>query len=335
MIGLNVLLITAIAWFLGGMLASPFKATQIRNAFIADVGTESDIMWTPGNVPEGYLLERGKAADEFARVAEQVLGAVDNSAGNMQKALEIARHLATGPGTGDGIRSNTIDTYRAIMTGDQGYCSDFTQVFNAIALAAGIPVREWGVSFEGFSGNGHAFNEVYDFGLDKWVMIDSFFSLYILDTRSNEPLSAVEFRDFLSSGSHTEDIAVIPIVAERFGFPSPPAAIEYYRRGADQFYLWFGNNVFSYDRHAAVQFFGPMSRALEQGAAIVSGVHPEIRIVSTALNKSLIDALLKTRNQFILSVVILIVLSGLLMAQLIALRKMRRVNRQEEDIRHE
>jgi hypothetical protein len=270
-------------------------------------------MWKPASPPRGFLLEQSPVPPEFIAIAHTVLNKDTSSQSNWDRALHIARHLAQGPGIGTGIQSNTLDTYRTIMTKKQGWCSDYTQVFNGIAIAAGIPVREWGMSFDGFSGRGHAFNEVYDDRLGKWIFIDSFFSFYVKDARTGIPLSAMEFRKRLQAEEGPQkNLVVEPIEPRRLR--SAAQVLEFYKRGADQFYLWFGNNVFSYDAYPLVRALGPWSKVLEQGAAIIAGVHPKIRIIETESNRELIDALFSRRNLFMLGVFVLVVLGlGLLL----------------------
>src|SRR3546814_14131094 len=91
------------------------------------------------------------------------------------------------------FQSNTRETYEKIVGGEGGYCSDYTQSFNALALAAGLDVREWGFAWADMA-NGHAFNEIWDPTLQKWVFIDSFVSFYVIDRASGIPLSSREFR---------------------------------------------------------------------------------------------------------------------------------------------
>ena len=87
-----------------------------------------------------------------------------------------------------------LPVFLQIREQGKGYCADYSQVFTALALSTGIPVREWGLGFEGF-GRGHAFNEVYDSEQRKWVFIDSYHSLYVIDRGSHNPLSTIEFHN--------------------------------------------------------------------------------------------------------------------------------------------
>jgi hypothetical protein len=273
------------------MHSSPYELTRTRNSFLAKIGSYKDFTWLPSNPPGDFLWDDPSLAPpEFAATVLMQLNSSYPSDGGWQKAVRIAQHLAEGPGIGSGIKSNTVDTYRAIMTETGGYCSDYTQVFNGIAIASNIPVREWGMSFDGYSGYGHAFNEVYDWDLRKWIFIDTFNSFYVIDLLSGVPLSVLEFRERLLTGK-TREILVEVIEPSRFTFESNDQALAYYQRGADQFFLYLGNNVFSYDRHPIIRKLRSRSRALEQGIATIIGVQPRILIFQSGTNGEFIDAL--------------------------------------------
>jgi hypothetical protein len=195
---------------------------------------------------------------------------------------------------------------------------------NGLAYAAGIPIREWGMSFDDYSGNGHAFNEIYDESLSQWVLIDSYYSLYVAAREGGRPLSALEFRQRLAAGEGTDTIEVRPIVQKRFGFKDETRALEYYRRGVDRFYLFLGNNVFSYDAHPLVSSLTPYSRALEETAGIALGIRPEIRLMVTETNGPAIQRLFFRRNLFFVLVAMLAFLVGAAALQLRGLHRARR-----------
>src|SRR3712207_6947241 len=45
-------------------------------------------------------------------------------------------------------------TYEVIRNTGRGYCGDYADVYTALALAAGLSVRSWAFSFDGFGGRG-------------------------------------------------------------------------------------------------------------------------------------------------------------------------------------
>ena len=317
-LGLTLLAITALVSGLMSMISNSYEVARIRNSIIADVGQPADFTWTPENPPIEFLLEQSSSPPEFHMIIKQFGQNFENFQ-NLHKSLQITDLLGEGPGRGDGIKSNTLDTYNKLMTEKAGYCADYTQVFNGIAYTANIPVREWGMSFDGYSGRGHAFNEIYDYHFNKWVFIDPFNSFYVLDKQTGIPLSTMEFRQRLSENTAENNSLITPINMERFGFRDSQDAIEYYQRGADQFFLWFGNNVFSYDNHQAIRSFGSVSRAVEQILGIFFGVMPRIKLVISDSNIGQIKSLFAKRNTFIILSSLFIIIFLVLLVQLFIL----------------
>jgi hypothetical protein len=151
----------------------------------------------------------------------------------------------------------------------RGYCADFVRAFLALAHAAGVPARQWAFSFDGFGGHGHTFVEVYDEVSGKWLFLDVFNNLHALDRRSGRPLSALELRAALLHGA--ADFSFVPNGAGRPGFPIEARAIDYFRRGAPEWYMWWGNAVFDRDASALVQSAQTISYELGQLAAVATG----------------------------------------------------------------
>lgn len=113
-------------------------------------------------------------------------------------------------------------------------------------------------------------------------MIDVFNNFYVTDA-SGQPLSAMAFRAALQAGA--TDIKLVPVdPMARPGFKLENKAIDYYRRGLPEWYMWWGNNVFEYDQAPLVRMLGGVHRAAEQLGGVASGVHPEIRILATEQN---------------------------------------------------
>lgn len=283
------------------LIRSPFEITRLRNSLIADTGEMSDFRWQPGSAPEDYAVETLAAPQAFSAVVSENQFD-DASVPAFTRALTIARHLTGGDKTnGDPIQSGTLDAYQSIVNDNRGFCSDYTQAFNALAHAASIPVREWGMSFDGFSGNGHAFSEVFDRSLNKWVFIDTFYSLYAVNPATREPLSVMELREQVNRPEHQRTVEIVAVDQNAFAFKSSQQALSYYTDGKDQYYLWFGSNVFTYDDHPVVEFASRGGRAVEQAAAILAGVHPHIRIVPSVGSEPYSDRLSSIRHQFFIA----------------------------------
>jgi len=302
---LSLITITVIAGQLAWMLRSDLEMVRVRNSLIADVVSVADVDWTPASIPDAFLQETGEPPVEIRTVVREVLAGDTHAQGGLRSGLQLAAHLtASGPLWGGAIKSSTLTSYGKIVTEGRGYCADFSQVLNGLSIAGALAVREWGISVDGFGGEGHAFNEIFDPGLGKWVLIDAYLSFYAVDAGDGQPLSALEFRDRLQAKGGRDSVRIMPIDPGRYSavLANQGPIIEIFRPGLDQMYLWYGNNVFSYDEHPAVRFFARFSRAAEGIAGIIAGVHPRIHIVATKTNQSLVSTLMRTKYRFMVSI---------------------------------
>jgi hypothetical protein len=287
-LGISSALLIGVLATLAALLSPAVELTRFRNSLIAFVGTDSDFTWVPETLPAEFKNETATPPSIFIAAADAAV-----SGPNAVSIVEaLVAHLRTKPKTQGPIKSTTLTAYREILATGRGYCADYTQVFNGLAYSARLPVREWGMSFDRYGGDGHAFSEVYDFNERQWIFVDPMNGFYVRDSASGRPLSVLEFRDRLSS-RQWESLTIAPI-ADDFLFASAEEAFAYYEQGTDQFFLWFGNAVFSYDGHPVVQALG-WSRALEQLATITLGVHPTIRLLPTPTNEEEIRQLFQLR----------------------------------------
>lgn len=291
------------------------ESVRLRNSLIAEVGERGDFVWAPDAAPVDFVRETAPAPADIAAISQSVLAEV-TTASAFEKGVAIARGLKAADGPRTPILSDTRTTYRLITERGFGYCSDYTQVFNALALAAGLEVREWGMSFDRYSGEGHAFNEIFDPALGKWVFIDSYWSFFVRDARSGKPLSAMEFREHLLTGAPADAVEIVPIVPAHFGFKDQQAALDYYRRGADLLYLYAGNGIFTYEANDLVATVGSVSRGLEQAVAILVGVHPKIWVIPSDTNQAAIASLFELRRTFFLTVALGVVLGLALLVEI-------------------
>lgn len=276
---LALLLVASLAPY----LTSSTELVRMRNALLYEP-TPVDANWTPAALPADYLVEHAPPTAMFSRaVGENGLLAPGD---DWQTALRIGRHLLSGVvggATASGpIQQGLSDTYEEIITRGSGYCGDYVDAFTALATASGIFSRSWAFSFDGFGGHGHIFNEIWDRDSASWRMIDVFNNYYVVD-ENEEPMSALRFRAALVGG---EPIRWRPVEPDaRPGYKYPEKAVDYYRRGAGEWYLWWGNNVFEYDGNRIVSLLSVPSRSLGQLSAIAVGVHPPIRVLQTPGNE--------------------------------------------------
>lgn len=305
-LALGLLLLSLAVFAIGaGWLASGVQGGQdlvkLRNALIFRQGSEDAYSWTPDHVPANFLWEANQPPVEISALVERVLSSRTEES-EFAKALALGRHLVGASNrSGNPIQKDVGTAYTAIVEKGEGFCSDYTQVVNGLSIAAGVPVREWGMSFDGFSGDGHAFSEIYDTQLRKWIFVDTFYSFYVTD-RAGSPMSVLEFRDALSGGNDS-DLRVVPIVEDRFMFPSKDYALEYYRSGMNLLFMVWGNNVFSYEANFFVDNASAVSRSVEQATAVLLGVHPKIVIIPSDYNRDELKSLVRLRTLILVTLV--------------------------------
>lgn len=306
------------------MASSSMEAVRLRNSLIFEAVDVASLNWNPPDYPASFKLNRHEAPAAYQDAIAAIAGQRVAERPRFGDAVALGKHLAVEGFKGGRIQSDAVTNLEGIVERGAGYCADFAQVFNGLAHTLSLPVREWGMSFGGFNGDGHSFNEVFDFANDRWVFIDSYFSFYVTDRLSGDPLSVIEFRDRLRREGGRNSIAVVPISEERFLFGSHDIALNYYQRGVDEYYMWWGNNVFDYDQSLPVSLAGKVSRTLEQVVAIIAGVHPGIRIPRVPENATAIAELERVRARLLILFSVGTVSTLLLAWQCIAVLRRRR-----------
>ncbi|MFT6915440.1 MAG: hypothetical protein ACJAWL_001747 [Motiliproteus sp.] len=295
-IGLLVLMTLPLIWLT--VLAWPApdapattEVVRLRNAVLIGDSQASDFSWLPDQQPHSFLSNDAPVPEQMTRWLAQL----PEQENDWLQILSIVEHLrARGPKDG-ALQTNTQDAFQRILSSGEGYCADYIQVINALAYAAEIPAREWGMSFDGFGGWGHAFSELYSNHLQKWVFVDVFNGFYATTTGSEIPLSVQEFRQQLTQAPQA--LSIHRLKQGRFGMRSDQTALDYYQRGVNQFYLWWGTNSLSLDQHPLIKAAGHLSRSLEQLVAIGVGLHPEIRIIALPENIELIAQMRRLKYQ--------------------------------------
>ena len=169
-ISINILAILCFVLFFLVFSLSHDNSTRIRNALVASINTPEELAWSPDNGPESFSIDRFKVPRRFQEIASEIIKSHQEGVlSNLEKSKLIIRHLVSKRRSRKAIQSgDTFYTYKEIMNGN-GYCADYARVFTAISVAMDVPVRMWGFGFDGFGG-GHAFNEIYDYSLEKWAI---------------------------------------------------------------------------------------------------------------------------------------------------------------------
>lgn len=290
----SLLFLSIIPYFLSGQ-----GLVQVRNSLIYDVRDNGAYEWTPDDMPSGFILEEAPTPRYVGVRLEGLIGKRSLSAEGsaLDATLIIARSMISNQRPGQPVR--TLFKYAISPVFDQGlgYCADYAQVLMGMTHSLGIPNRSWAISFKGYSGDGHAFNEIYDFKLKKWVFVDSFYSFYVVDDVGT-PLSVLELREALLQ-DYRKSIRVIKIDPEKFGFKNTDAALSYYRRGMPELYMWWGNNVISYGNNRLVAFAARFSRVAEQAVAILTRVQPRLVLHTSYIDPEGFQILRRLRYQLL------------------------------------
>lgn len=274
-------------------LTSSTELVRMRNALLLVESSPADFTWTPVNVPSSFMQERGPIDPFFVDVVRQLrLEALPT---DWDRALAISKHLLGSSPVlyGGPAMADLHGTYNLIVQKGEGYCGDFVDVFMAMAIAADMPVRAWAFSFDGFGGDGHIWPEIWNRQLGRWQLIDIFNNFYFYQ-KPGVPLSALEFRQALLENDPTLKLTPMYPVA-RVGWVHEEKAWAYYRRGLNEWYLWWGNNLMTYDRALMVRMFSGWSRSLEQLGGIVQGVSLPMKILVTEVNQQQKHAMWRLR----------------------------------------
>ena len=280
---ITVTVVLAITLHLGRLVLAldrnaSIDAVRVRNSMVAELGQPIDVDWSPNAVPEEFHWEQRPAPTRFVDVVKEVLRDAPADMTDFETALRLARHLKASAREGQPIQANAWLTYQKLTTGQGGYCSDFSRTMDALALSAGLSVREWGFTWESLA-NGHAFKEIWEPSLHKWIFLDSFHGFYVVDKDSGTPLSVLEFRSHLMDGNDPNTVRLVPINGERFDEVRINRERSYYARGMPRMFLLLGNNVFSHDAQPLIQMAEALPRSVEMLTAILLSQQPRFLFV--------------------------------------------------------
>ena len=188
--------LVAILLLLAGYLGNKIAYVAVRDAIFTAYTSDPGAVYVdyPALAKSGFRVDRAESPRAFQQIDAAVgagslvrlrtLG--DDTERAKGLARLVARHPAV-PRTGCGFTDDLAEKAGELAKGARGCCSDFTQVFVALATAVGMPARE-------VTSNSHGFNEFSDRGLKKWVFIDAQFG-FIVRGEDGVPLSTLAFRD--------------------------------------------------------------------------------------------------------------------------------------------
>ena len=275
-------------------MTSGTELVRLRNALTLGEPLPANFEWQPPQLPgSDYLAETAEPAELFAQVAATLR--LQDQPGDWQRAVLISRHLlGSAPAlNGGAIQSDLQTTYRRIIQQGDGYCGDFVRAFQAVAHAGGLTARSWAFAFDGFGGHGHIWVEIWNRQLRRWQLIDVFDNLYFT-VGDGLPLSAMQLRDAMLRAEPSLRLNQL-LPGSRQAYDVESRVWDYIRRGLDQWYLVWGNNVQSHDQAVLVHGLGAVSRSLAQLGGIAQGVQPMIRILPTPTNQGMAQDLRRLR----------------------------------------
>ena len=300
-----VALIAGTGWL--AKLTLPFsQAVRVRNAFLLRRGLPEDFNWTPSSIPSGFRVEHGRAPSVIDQAVRD--NGLQNADQDWVRALGLVTMLVRHGRNEGAIRADLVTTYNGIVAG-KGYCSDYVRVYLAAAVSADLFCRQWAFSFDGFGGHGHTFVEVYDRQRARWIFVDVHNNVYAALSGTDEPIDALTLRQALvTSPASIEFRRAGP---GRLGFEHFPKLLDYYRRGASQWYLWLGNDVITRDTAGFARVLSKVSGRVAHGVASAFGL-PPILVVVTPENEPQV-ARMQSLKQAVIAAVILIILLALLL----------------------
>lgn len=311
---------------LAPFLLESTNVVKLRNALLLRDAQDADFQWTPAEAPADFKWERGPVDPYFVAIAERLRLA--EMPDDWSRAQAISSHLLSSSGKmlrGGAIKSDLRRTYERITRDGDGYCGDFVRVFMAIAIAGGMQVRPWAFSFDGFGGHGHVWPEIWNRQTKSWQLV-SVFNNYFFIEEPGIPLSALELRQALLENSESLELAPLDPSA-RVGWKYEEKAWAYYRRGLPQWYMWWGNDVFAYERASLVRLFAGVSRPLEQFAGLVQNVSPQLQVLLTPENQAQVEAMVNLKHRVWSAIVVFVLALTALIVSLLRWRSWIRIPR--------
>lgn len=315
----NVVAIGLVLAYVASLAVPASEATRLRNAMLIDRVTAAETAWTPDRPPAAFMRETAPPSALFADVVRRL--GVPGIESDWDKALVLADHLTRNAKDLGPIQSDLDTTYRAIVDEGRGYCADFTQVYLGLAHAAGLFAREWAFSLDGFGGHGHAVIEIFDRQRGRWLWLDVYNNVHAVDAVTQEPLSSAEFRAY-TIGARPSTI-VRRNGPGRLGYVHTHKLVDYYRRGASEWYLWGGNAVFTYEAHPLVRAGSVVAAPVAQLSAIAAGVHPRIFVVPDAGNAAQLARMDSLRSTLAAIAVLLLLLFSAVAGLMLKLYRLR------------
>jgi hypothetical protein len=300
----------AMAW-LALLTFPPRQAVRVRNAFLLRRGRPQDFLWAPSAAPSDFRIERA-AAPKPIQDAVAAAG-IPGMSGDWQRALALVGMLVRHARHEGGIQADLVTTYARIVAG-HGYCADFVRVYMAAAPRVDLFCRQWAFSFDGFGGHGHTFVEVYDRQREAWAFLDVHNNVYAVVAGAEAPADALCLHDALRDAPSTVEFRQAG--PGRLGWPHPEKLLAYYVRGANHWYLWWGNDVVSRESRGLVGKIGRLSGHIAHVIGSAIGSLPPLVVLTSPENEDAIARMERLRRSVLAASLLLAGLAAALGVQL-------------------
>ncbi len=274
------------------LFPSSSELVRLRNAMVFQSAPEANFVWTATSYPPDFRKETAAVPDWLTQWVEPAKALSSNGA--LQQLLLLSQRFERQKNLGGAIQSDSQAVLQAIEQQNIGYCADYTQVTNSIAYALNIPVREWGLSFDGFAGHGHALSEIWDEQWKKWIMLDLFNRFYAVHAHTKTPLSVLEFRNLLFI--EPELIEIKRTSTTNFGFRDKQHLLDYFQKGRNSFFMYWANNSLSYDNQPLLAAGRQISPHVEQMLAIALGEFPHLCAITSDENITQVKHMYQLKN---------------------------------------
>ena len=259
----------------------------IRHALITRIGNEQTFRHDSANL----VVDRGEVPAEYLKfVANLPL----SSSHTWESAKLIATDIAQRRQRGNGLSRDSVTALKMICSRQGGICSDISQVFTGLCIAASIQVREWGVEEDFATERGHSFNEVFASEYGKWAFLDAPRNIYAMARGSRVPLSVSELVDKVTAGEgdQVEMVYFGPADKEEDSLFNIDV---YYFQPTNVFFLLSNNNLFKQD--PLLRWAHKVPLAMLHAALLMLGRYPRFEVYTTDKTRETLAARLNAHKR--------------------------------------
>ena len=174
------------------------------------------------------------------KYAYKLLAKLGASNSTWEKGLALARIKRGSIDNGPPKASSSAEQkLYGILYEGKGGCSDYTEAYMGLCLAAGVPVREWGITPDELKGyGGHSTIEVFDNKRGAWGVIDPFVSAW--PALKADPSQSIGLFEYLSMPKNS--IVWHRIIHEYY---RPDLIKRFYEKKSRSVFIISGQDIFA------------------------------------------------------------------------------------------